>query len=576
MKKLCLILIISALFVFAGCGNGTDDIYDYGDSQNDNTDSDKTDSDNTDTDKTDSDNTDSDNTDSDNPDTDNPDTDNPDTDNPDTDNPDTDNPDTDNPDTDNPDTDNPDTDNPDTDNPDTDNPDTDNPDTDNPDTDNPDTDNPDTDNPDTDNPDTDNPDTDNPDTDNPDTDDPGIVCTGISLDTDTFYAYVDGIYLGYVTDGILGDASVDDMVFLGFYGGISDGSYDLASEANGNYESCTECMRIFQDYGTGAQKIFFQESGTIEVSNYNPDNYGMSAVISAKLVESTFSNSHSTPVENGACIEIEAGVANAIDDSGNDDTCADLMDCIDACADNDDNCPSECYYGTNAVARTQYQNLAKCDEDNNCGGNYYCYWEHCLEQEAICGMAPDTDNYNIPYGQVTINGTFTYLNPEEGISINLNTQAIKSAFATGTFGNNNTNIVDTTGTVYSYAKISHFKDDEDTKNITLIQTYQEDGQSHTPTVHFVTTVTEPGEYTLGLGEWTNEARIFVSETNSDGERSCDHAFGVGTVTISAISWDTGATEISVSGSATLYSYKSAPHYGGNIADDTTWKACEPK
>ena len=549
MKKLCLILIISALFVFAGCGNGTDDFYDYGDSQSDNTDSDKTDSDNTDSDNTDSDKTDSDNTDSDKT--------------------DSDNTDSDNTDSDKTDSDNPDTDNPDTDNPDTDNPDTDNPDTDNPDTDNPDTDNPDTDNPDTDNPDTDNPDTDNPDTDNPDTDDPGIVCTGISLNASTFSPYYEGYYYGVVSGGLM---------TVEFYDNIAVASYDLSTEANSNYATCTECLLVIENYGSENAKNFFQESGEIVVSAYDPDTFGMTATITATLVETTIDgNGNSTPVENGACLQIETGVVSAEDHSGKTETCADIYNCFDTCAEDDANCPSNCYGNSTAIARSQYNALSNCGEEHNCNGSYYCFYENCLEQEEICGMKND-EEYDIPYGQVTINGTFTYLHAESETSINITDHAIHGPFVTGTFGNGETkmNVIDPTADqtkIISYAKIAPFKDVPTEKNITLIQTYQEDGK--TPTVHFVTTVTEPGEYTLGLGEWTTEARIFVSETNSEGERSCDHAFGVGTVTISAISWDTGTTEISVSGTATLYSYKAAPHYGGDISG-TEWVACEPK
>ena len=250
------------------------------------------------------------------------------------------------------------------------------------------------------------------------------------------------------------------------------------------------------------------------------------------------------------------------------------MDCFDTCPENDNDCKSECFSNSTAAARTQYVDLQRCDMAHNCEGNYYCYWENCLEEEEICGMKADTENYNIPYGEVEINGTFNYLHAEDTTEISYS-HAIEGAFVTGTFGNNNTPIVDPSGQLLSYAKIAPFKDVPEERNITLIQTYKNDGNTHTPTVHFVTTVTEPGEYTLGLGDWTTEARIFISETDSTGERTCDHAFGVGNVTISAISWATGTTTISVNGTATLYSYKASPHYGGDISG-TEWVACDPK
>ena len=555
MKKFFMCLVLCLLFVFAGCGSNSEDSI-YGD-DTDSTDSQNNDE-NADTDKTDSDNTDSDKTDSDNPDTDNPDTDNPDTDNPDTDNPDTDNPDTDNPDTDNPDTDNPDTDNPDTDNPDTDNPDTDNPDTDNPDTDNPDTDNPDTDNPDTDNPDTGS----------------EIECTGFSLDAATFMPYYENVYIGFVENGILGNASFDDLIEVDFQEGIAEGSY-----TSSNY-NCTACTIVSQDYSTDSETetMYFQKNGTIVVSEYDPETLEMSAEISAELFEVTVgTDGYLHLKENGACITIETGIVKAEDTSDHAiKNCAGITECRKGCNDEDEECLANCFSDISAIARTQYNNLFSiCNDAHECNGNYYCLWENCVEEEEICGMRGDTENYNIPYGEVEINGTFTYLH-DQGETEILYSHALEAAFVTGTFGNNNTPIVDSTGQLLSYAKIAPFKDVPTETNITLVQTYKkEEGKSFGPTVHLVTTIKEPGEYTLGLGDWTTEARIFISNTDSEGEKICDHAFGVGTINITAISWTPGATTISVNGTAKLYSYKASPHYGGDISG-TEWVACDPK
>ena len=535
MKKLCLIFILCSLFVFAGCGSDSknDESNDSADSQNDenSVDADTSDSENS-----------ADKTDSDNP--------------------------------DNSDTDKTDSDNPDTDNPDTDNPDTDNPDTDNPDTDNPDTDNPDTDNPDTDNPDTDNPDTDNPDTDNPDTGSEEIECTGISLDASTFMPYYENVYIGFVTDDILGDSSLPDMIEIDFFGGIAVNTY------TSNNFNCTgtACLFVTPDYETEDTTLYFQKNGTINVSEYDPETLEMSAEISATLVEVVVTDNGLTLKENGGCITIETGVVRAEETSDHAiKTCAGITECKKGCDENED-CIENCFSDISAVARTQYLDLfSTCNEEHNCDNNYYCLWENCAEEEEICGMRGDTENYNIPYGEVTINGTFTYLHAEGETDI-LYSHALEAAFVEGTFGNNNTPIIDQddSAALLSYAKIAPFKDVPEEKNITLVQTYKKvDGKSFGPTVHIVTTLREPGAYKLGLSDWEEEARLFVSDTDSAGEKICDHAFGVGTLNITAISWTPGETTISVNGTAKLYSYKASPHYGGDISG-TKWVACEPK
>ena len=385
-------------------------------------------------------------------------------------------------------------------------------------------------------------------------------------------------------------------------------SYDLS---NSDYNSCIGCIYITPDYKNNGNKIYFQKSGTIVINEYNPETYELKADISATLVEATVAEDGSITInedEGAACIEITTGVVKAADRTDKTETCADIYDCMDTCPENDSECQDNCYGNSTAVARTQFNDLELCGEDHDCHGSYRCYYENCREQEAICGMAVD-ENYNIPYGSVTINGTFPYLHkdskpvvvdpetgiaeetelPEEETKITLtNEYVIMGAFVRGTFGNNNTPVIDPAAEagnkVFSYAQMSHFKAPNLTdKNITLVQTYQhEEGTNPTPTVHIVTTITQSREepYTLGLGKWEEEARIFVKGTKSDGT-PCDHAFGVGTISISNISYPSisdvvtgAATQIIVTGAADLYSYKATPDYGGDVSDNE-WVACDP-
>ena len=367
------------------------------------------------------------------------------------------------------------------------------------------------------------------------------------------------------------------MVSIELNGDIENTTYNLASEENSNYATCKECLVIIPDYESDDPTIYFQESGTITVNQYNLTNYGLKATISAKLVETTIDeNGNSAPVEGGSCIRIVSGTVNAYDTSNNTATCANIMKCMNMCSENNSTCMGNCYIGSTAVARTEYEDFFKCGNQNNCGENIRCYWEHCQEAAQTCGINPDP-NYNMPYGHVQINGTFNYLHGKDATSLS-NDHILNGPFVTGTFGNNNTNIVDSsTGvTTISYATIGVFEDTGD-DNVLLVQSKYKDNTRQNPVVEFVTTATAPGEFNLWLGEWETGARIFVSEYNSDGQRTCYHAFGMGTVNISAMSSDwtpNAATTITVSGEAELYSPKATLDYD---MDDlvTKFPACDP-
>ena len=412
---------------------------------------------------------------------------------------------------------------------------------------------------------------------------PEIECTGFSLDASSFMPYYEGVYAGLVTDGILGDASLPDIIEVDFFGGVAVSTY-----TSSNY-TCTgtACMFVTQDYGTEGESMYFQKEGTIDVSEYDPETFEMSASISSTLVEVVRTDSGFVLKNGGKCITIETGVVRAVEQSEKTETCADIYACIDECSDDDSDCVGGCYSNSTAVARTQYNALSQCSREHNCNGNFRCWYENCREEEEVCGMAVDSD-YEIPYGHITISGTFPYLHAEpqsEEDKITISEEyVIMGAFVSGTFGNdNNIPVVDPEGAVFSYAQMSHFKaPNEADKNITFIQTYKtEEGKDPTPTVHLVTTITQSGDYTLGLGKWDTEARIFIKGKKSDGT-PCDHAFGVGTLTISDLSFPgigdviTGeTTKITLSGEATLYSFKATPDYGGDVSD-SEWVACDPE
>ena len=142
-------------------------------------------------------------------------------------------------------------------------------------------------------------------------------CTGLSVDWSTAEMY----YGNYYASVKLGDESLDDQLILGIFQNNADGSsvatgeYDLGSEVNSNYETCTECVLVGEDYVQGASenenghftKNYFQKSGTLKIEAVDNDS-NIKGTLAAVLIEVTIADDdtyRSTPVEGGACLEIE-------------------------------------------------------------------------------------------------------------------------------------------------------------------------------------------------------------------------------------------------------------------------------
>ena len=143
-----------------------------------------------------------------------------------------------------------------------------------------------------------------------------VKCTGFSIDPDSFEyekvpdedLYID-MYYADITD-ILGDESLKDELRIEIKG-FNDPQvkpYDLAYPANLLYQTCTECVRIFQDIkenGTPT-KQFFQESGTLTIDQIDSESHGIKGSLTVKLVEITIDkDGDSNQVPNGACFEVE-------------------------------------------------------------------------------------------------------------------------------------------------------------------------------------------------------------------------------------------------------------------------------
>ena len=250
--------------------------------------------------------------------------------------------------------------------------------------------------------------------------------------------------------------------------------------------------------------------------------------------------------------------------------CADIMSCMNTCGENDSTCQQNCYNNGTTAGKNQFYAWQTCNEDNSCGYYYDCVRNKCRDEDSLCGLAGDTANYKIPYGKVIVNGTFKYLHDENEADVYVS-NCIEGGFASGTFGNN-ANIVDTSKYPLAYAQLVTNPEDSTDKRIILFQGHN-DTTATAPIVRMLIKTTTAGTYTFGLGEFKEEkVRLFVSE--QDG--SCDHAFGYGSVTLSAINYTPGNTTITVNGEIDLYSYKAMPYYGGDISDNEYWIACPAK
>ena len=221
-------------------------------------------------------------------------------------------------------------------------------------------------------------------------------CYIFTVDGSTFSKYYSNTYLGYVKDNILGDKNMVDKFEIDTFQprtspGVSHpGTYDLGSGDNKSYYDCTECVKVMQDHdGKHADKLFFQESGTLVIEEVDGDN-NIKGTITAKLVEVTIDEElgEAVPVKNGGCIAIENWSFNSSDK------------CVPDCAGKvcgDDGCGGICNGGCGKdaycnEAQTQclpfvcqqlsFENIKTRKNESNAG--YY-------EAYAVGGSAGSTD-----------------------------------------------------------------------------------------------------------------------------------------------------------------------------------------
>lgn len=181
-------------------------------------------------------------------------------------------------------------------------------------------------------------------------------CTGISIDFGTLKKHFSNSFETSSKDG-------RPYVYMVFFLGeneskIKAGTYDLGSDKNLNYETCTEAVKLYAAYDPDFgdyTKMYFQHGGTLIVDSVADKNM-IKGTISVKLVEADIAEDNSTTFFTGSkCLEIETA---AFDVSASHDP----TDPIE---------PAECAEGMGeCVSNTD------CDAGYYCGSDCWCYIEN--------------------------------------------------------------------------------------------------------------------------------------------------------------------------------------------------------
>ncbi len=147
-------------------------------------------------------------------------------------------------------------------------------------------------------------------------------CRVITLGDLWVDSYDDGADYTGEPGNVLGEQNLQDWIQIMFYDPADEptedifdltvGTYDLSTENNQNLDTCTECILVFEDFEEeteddmgGPTKTYFQETGTIEVTEIKAGTSQAKGVINAKLVQvylDMFSMSV-IKVEGGECLE---------------------------------------------------------------------------------------------------------------------------------------------------------------------------------------------------------------------------------------------------------------------------------
>ena len=229
-------------------------------------------------------------------------------------------------------------------------------------------------------------------------------CTGISIDFGTLKKHFSNSFETSSKDG-------RPYVYMVFFLGeneskIKAGTYDLGSDKNLNYDTCTEAVRLYaaydQEFGDYT-KMYFQHGGTLIVDSVADKNM-IKGTITAKLVEADIAEDNSTTFFSGSkCLEIETSafdVANQHDPTDPIEP-AECSEGMGECVSNIDcdagyYCGSDCWcYIENpddTDTDTGSESQKECTKHIDCDPGYYCENGKCSEcYEGHWGCHSDSD-----------------------------------------------------------------------------------------------------------------------------------------------------------------------------------------
>ncbi len=141
-----------------------------------------------------------------------------------------------------------------------------------------------------------------------------IACTSFTVNDFVPVDEWPGQYRAELTANIDGKAG-GDALYIDLFNGQELGTYNLAEGDNAFYSSCKQCVNLHSDLDSdGGGKSYFQQSGTLTITDLLNDNYGVMGAHSAGHIDSVRvvemevieenGEYKNLPVPGGACYEI--------------------------------------------------------------------------------------------------------------------------------------------------------------------------------------------------------------------------------------------------------------------------------
>ncbi len=128
--------------------------------------------------------------------------------------------------------------------------------------------------------------------------------------------YDDYYYKASVSGNVIGNTALPDIMTFHTYTEdgspyvLKEGTIDLGSSVNANYETCTECLLLYEDAdfeNNETGRTFFQQKGELVFEEVKEGTFESKGHASFRLVEVEIDDytNESVPVPGGACYEVE-------------------------------------------------------------------------------------------------------------------------------------------------------------------------------------------------------------------------------------------------------------------------------